>query len=183
MKRNTKIVAVDWSLVDGQWKSLGNRQIAEKLGTTYPVVYARRKELIRQGISAGLPAESFRPLPTVRKPWDFGPAEALWPIMNNRQIAQELGVPYNAVHLKRKELIQDAILKRQPTAHYQLQVATPRGTDLSPANGLWSTTSNIGLAKLLGLAPGRVFHLRRGLIARAKQEGQSPAPYIYNPQG
>ena len=179
MKRNAKIIAVDWSLVDGQWKSLSIRQIAEKLGTTYPVVLTARKELNRQALTTGLPAESFRPEPTGRKQWDTGPADALWPTMNNRQIAQKLGIPYYAVLVKRNELIQDAIRNRQPTAPYRLQVAVPRGTDLSRADGLWSTTSNRDLAKLLGLGPTRVFSLRRGLIVRAKREGQSPAPYIY----
>ena len=137
IKRNAKVIAVDWSLVDGQWKSLSIRQIAEKLGTTYPVVFARRKELNRQALT-GLPAQSFRPVPTGRRQWDTDPAEALGPIMNNRQIAQKLGIPYYAVHVKRNELIQDAIRNRQPTAPYQLQVVITRGTDLSRPDGLWS---------------------------------------------
>ena len=63
----------DWSLADGLWAELSNREISQRVGEPYQNVIARRKKLIRQAQAAGSPTTPFEPPPkkVTRKTYDF----------------------------------------------------------------------------------------------------------------
>jgi hypothetical protein len=96
---------VDWSLADGLWASLHNRDIAQRLGTTYARVKAERNKRIHEAIKKRQSITPFQSPARKSHQCDWKQADGLWPRLNNKELAQILGLSPARVTAMRRGLI------------------------------------------------------------------------------
>lgn len=170
---------VDWSKADGLWKKLNNREIAAMVGVRYADAYSKRRILMLEAKANGTPTTSFELPSTRRTNPDWSKADGLWTKFNNREIANQLGLPYSRVCGQRIQLIREAATKGDPTTPFQLPARKRTRADLSKADGLWAKMNDAQLAKVIGVSTGTIWTARYRQIRQAIREGKSPKPYVY----
>ena len=104
MKRND----IDWSRADGLWNKFGDVEMAKFLGVGYMAVMNQRRRLLRDAKASQKSTSQYVTPQLGRKSFDWGLAKGLWAKMNNRELAQKLGIGYGSVVNARARLIKEA---------------------------------------------------------------------------